>query len=69
MGLLAASLINALLAPHVSLGGRPCLSRFAVVPYSPFSDDGLNRSSVRSSKLGRFFYNLTLLYTSPQLYP
>ena len=34
MGLLAASMINALLAEPVSLGGQPCLGRFAVVPYS-----------------------------------
>lgn len=34
IGLLAASLINALLARPVGLGGRPWLGRFAVVPYS-----------------------------------
>lgn len=31
MGLLAASLIYALLAQPVSLGGQPCLARFAVI--------------------------------------
>lgn len=34
MALLAASLINALLAMPVSFGELPCLHRFAVEPYS-----------------------------------
>ena len=34
MGLLVASLINFLLVRLFSLGGRPPLGRFAVVPYS-----------------------------------
>lgn len=33
-GLLSASLIHALLALLVSLGGQPCIGRFAVVPNS-----------------------------------
>ena len=41
-GPLGSSLMNALLARPVSLGGRPCLGRFAVVPYTPYSDDRLN---------------------------
>ena len=70
IGLLVASLINPLLARSVSLGGRPSLGRFAVVPYSfPFCKDGFNGAAWGIQGLGYFFYNLTLLSTFPQLYP
>jgi hypothetical protein len=57
-GLFVASLINALLAWSVSLGGLPSLCRFVVVPYSVhFLNNGFHGApwDVQSSKFWIFF--------------
>ena len=41
-GFFVASLINALLAWSMSIGGRPSLGRFVVVPYYSIYNNGFN---------------------------
>ena len=66
-GLFVASLINALLAWSMSFGGWPSLGRIVVVPYSfHFLIMDL---IVLCSKFQIFFYNPSLICTSPQLCP
>ena len=64
-GIFVASLINALLAWSVSFGGRPSVGRFVVVPHSfHFFHNGF-----KGFKFLIFFYNPTLICTSPELSP
>ena len=67
-GIFVASLINAPLALSVSFGGRPSLGRF-VVP-SSFHFFIMDLMVLRGMfEVSIFFYNPTLICTSPQLCP
>lgn len=67
---LVASQINPVFAQPVSLGGRPCPSRFTVVPYFfHFQVIDLFVLCDMFKAWDIFLYKLTLLYTSLQHYP
>ena len=68
--LFVASLINSNLAWSVSFGGWPSLGRFVVVPYYLhflIKDEMVLCGMFKVS--GIYFYNPTLICTSPQLGP
>ena len=69
-GLFVASLINALLAWSVSFGGWPSLGRFVVVSYTfNVLIMDLNGAPWDVQSFRYFFYNPTLICTSPQPCP